>query len=205
MATTYSTNTAAYLKSGANCSITDCTCYDASSTYLSGTMPIFGDLFSTVICTRFKIHPTAKVKSVTLTINHKNKNHGYGERVTFYAKASTSGTAWPANNRTTGPVTIGQLSDGSGVFSVTVPITATSSDFYVYIWGYLNIDSIGQHEQYVTSVGSVSAVRGGASFRVKKDGTNWAISSAVHVKTADGWKEATAVYVKTADGWKEAT
>ena len=207
MATTYTTNTPDFLKSGANCAITDCTTYDSSSYFTTMAKPLIGDKYNYtwgVICTRFKVTPSKKIKSISLAVAFSNKAHGTGNYVDYYYKASTSASAWPTSNKDTGGTRLGQLAD-SGIFTLNVSFAATDDPVYIYVWGYLNSDSIGEHTVWLNNVSSISAVRGGASLRVKTNGTNWATSSAAHVKTADGWKEATAVYVKTADGWKEAT
>lgn len=211
MATTYTVNTADFLKSGANCSITDCTTYDSSSYFSGGALPIIGDRYNTdsttwgVICTRFKVTPSKKIKSISLAVSFSNKAHGTGNYVDYYYKASTSGSAWPTSNKDSAGIRLGQLAN-SGIFTLNVTFTATDSPVYVYVWGYLNSDSVGEHTVWLTNVSSVSAVKGGAAFWVKKNSTTWVQASAVYVKTSSGWKETTGSFAKTSSTtWKEAT
>jgi len=200
MATTWTNNTAAWLKSGPNCSITDCTTRDDSSTYLGGTKPLIGVIYKKVICMRLKVTPTKRVKSVSLTINNQNKSHGYGNYVTYYAKASTSASAWPASYKTTSDTQIGQLST-SGSFSFSISFTATDSPFYVYVWGYLVADSEGEHDQYINNVYSVSCSAGGVSIYAKSSG-GWALVKDAFAKS-DSWKALKSAYGKS-DAWKES-
>lgn len=204
MATSWTNNTASYLKSGTNCAITDCTSRDASSTQVGSPKPIMGIYNKKPCSVRLTVVPTTKVKSVTLTVVHQNKAHGYSNYVVWYAKVSTSATAWPASVYETSTTRIGNLPSG-GTFTITIDFPSTDSTFYIYLFGYLPADSIGEHTQFINSISSISAVKGGVALRVKADASTWSQASAVYAKTADGWKEVSALYAKTADGWKEAT
>ena len=204
MATSWTNNTPSYLKSGTNCAITDCTSRDASSTQVGSPKPIMGIYNKKPCSVRLTVVPTTKVKSVTLTVVHQNKAHGYSNYVVWYAKVSTSSTAWPESAYDTSTTRIGSLPSG-GSFTITIGFPATASTFYIYLFGYLAVDSIGEHTQFINSISSISAVKGGVELKVKTSSTTWTQASAVYVKTVDGWKEVSALYAKTSDGWKEAT
>lgn len=208
MATSYTVNTADFLKSGTNCSITDCTTWDSSSFFTSMAKPLIGDKYNYtwgVICTRFRITPTKKIKSVTLSISYNNKAHGTGGYVNYYCKVSTSGSAWPTSNKDAAGAALGQLAD-SGTLTVSLSFEPTDEAVYVYIWGYLNSDSIGEHTVWLNSVASVSAVKGGVALWAKKDSTTWVQASAVYVKVnSTTWKEVAGLYAKkNGTTWAEA-
>ena len=207
MATTYDTTGANYIISGTNASITQVTTYDAGSFFVGWDYPLVGIRQQNVICTRIKVEPTKKVKSVSLTVNYQNKAHGNGEFVTYYAKVSTASDAWPATYRTTSNNVIGQLTASTGSFDVDISFTATASAFYVYIWGYLNPDSVGEHDINILRLSGLSCVKGGVNLYVKTGASTWKQASAVYVKiNSTTWKEVTGLYAKTnSTTWKEAT
>lgn len=200
MATTWTNNTSTWLKSGANCAITDCTTRDDSSTFINQTKPIIGVIYQKPLCMRLRVTPTKRVKSVSLALVNQNKSHGYGNYVTYYAKVSTSASAWPANYKTTSDTHIGQL-PSSGTFSFTIGFTATDSPFYVYVWGYLSSESVGEHDQYINSVSSVSCSAGGVSIYAKSSG-GWSLVKDAYAKS-DAWKALKSAYGKS-DAWKES-
>lgn len=193
------------LKSGTNASITACKCYDGGNSLAGSVYPIIGVAARAVLCTRLQITPTTRVRSVTISCTHQNKAHGYDTYNTYYAKVSTSASAWPAFQATSSTV-IGSL-PSSGTFSFTISFTATDQPFYVYIWGYLNSESIGEHDQIIKKVNSITCQKGGAAVYVKTNATTWKKATAVYVKTnSTTWKEVQRLLAKTnSTTWKEAT
>lgn len=213
MATSWNITGSNFIKSGTNGSITQCTGYDENGFFSSGG-PYIGkytnfdehDIPMTwgFLVTRFQITPTTRVKSVTLTIQHRNKSHGYGSFISYYARA---GGSWPAFPETSGTA-IGQLPT-SGTFTVTVPLSSpTSSAFYVYVWGVpADLTAVGEYDQIVEAVTSLVCNVGGALIYAKVDGTTWKLAKSVHAKTnSSTWKEVKSAHAKTNSAtWKEAT
>lgn len=219
-ATTFDVNQPAFLISGENASVTDVTTYDASGTFTSGRhwggsayfyAAMIGVIYRKVLCTRFQITPTTTVKSVTLDFQHNNKAHGTYEYVTFYAKASSSASDWPASISETSSTVIGGLTSGTGNSHTLfkIDITPTRQPFYIYVWATLRegYSSDGEHDQWIKSVYSVSCEKGGVNLYVKTGASTWKQATAVYVKiNSTTWKEVSGLYAKTnSTTWKEAT
>lgn len=198
------TNTA-ILVNGTNAGITACKCYDGGNSLAGSVYPVFGVAAQKVLCTRFLITPTKRVRNVKIVCKHQNKAHGYDNYCNYYAKMSTSATAWPASYKTTSSTSIGQL-PSSGSFTISISFDSTDQPFYVYLWGYLNSESIGEHDQMILAVTSLVCEEGGAVIYVKTGASTWKQAKAVYAKTnASTWKLVQRLFSKTnSSTWKEA-
>jgi hypothetical protein len=184
---------------GTNAAVTECTGYDGTSLFTYRETPLIGVLRNNswgVLCMRLKITPTTSVQNVAVSISYRNKVSGYGSGITYYAKV---GTAWPSYGETSGVSKTITASSGTMSFSIALS-AATSSPFYVYIWGADPSETYPERDCDVLSVNSLSCTRTTPDPEPDPD-IPTETDTELYVKISSGWVKVKELYAKTSSGW----
>jgi len=174
---TWSITGSNFIVNGTYANITAVTGYDPSGYYAGGALIgwVYNNSKYNPLCMRLTIHPTQRINKISVKVTHQSKVAGYDSRVKYYAAVRTS---WPTIT-TTGT----QLSWTSATTStITLDITATSSDFYLYLWGVnTSTTYVGEADINITKLASPTGTRSYAvSYANGGHGTAPAAQEKVH-------------------------
>ena len=163
MASTWTPTNLNKTVTGTNCTVSAITNYSHNGVWATSANGIVGYTAYTSgsygpTCLRFKVTPSTGtvIKSLSFTLTTSNKVGGYTTAdIDYYAKTSTSSTAWPTVSDTSSfPLNI----TAAGDKACSITGLNTGSVFYVYIWGRRKNTSLNtERDIYVSNIKSVSA------------------------------------------------